>query len=122
MFFRTAAHLPSRSHPQQVLQSSWRQRSRRLQDGDDVQSSVGVVNCICKKRPHADCNGFATCHGIQLYTPVNAFLQIVATEKYISGLLYVVWRELITKKLHQNYFHKIKFYLINVLDHQVDNP
>ena len=52
----------------------------------------------------------------------NIILQVKATEKYVSGLLHVIWRKFITKHVHRQYFRDVHYYTINVLECDVDNP
>ncbi|XP_067681739.1 lysosomal cobalamin transporter ABCD4-like isoform X2 [Haliotis asinina] len=59
---------------------------------------------------------------------VTAVLLILAeafmksTILYVSSVLYVTWRSLLTVALHRHYFCDIIYYRLNVLDKAVDNP
>ncbi len=53
---------------------------------------------------------------------VETLLQILSTDKYVCSVLYVTWREYITKFLHKLYLRDINYFQLNVLDNTIDNP
>ncbi|XP_046379420.2 lysosomal cobalamin transporter ABCD4-like isoform X2 [Haliotis rufescens] len=51
---------------------------------------------------------------------VEAFMK--STILYVSSVLYVTWRSMLTVALHRRYFYDIIYYRLNVLDKAIDNP
>ncbi|XP_046577585.1 lysosomal cobalamin transporter ABCD4-like [Haliotis rubra] len=50
----------------------------------------------------------------------EAFMK--STILFVSSVLYVTWRSLLTVALHRRYFYDVIYYRLNVLDKAVDNP
>lgn len=49
--------------------------------------------------------------------------QIKSAKQYISGILYVHWRESLTLYIHREYFQSANYYQINILRAgNIDNP
>ena len=55
--------------------------------------------------------------GIILAVAVNK-----AIKTYISQVLNLTWRQLLSRAVHRLYFTGINYYQLNVLDKYVDNP
>lgn len=59
-------------------------------------------------------------HGFKLF--IYFAFQLKSLDQYICNQMYVSWRTTLTESLHSSYFQGRVYYILNVLQEDIDNP
>jgi len=87
-----------------------------------IVSFVGLIpSGFYKVLGDKDLDGFIK-QTLQSILLILAVAVVKSLKNYISLVLNLTWRQLLTRAIHRLYYSGIKYYLLNVFDTTVDNP